>query len=76
MKRLAIGWQFIANQPQHNHHTAEAKVVPTISVTSTGINTKATRTTHQPEWRNWQTRKVEGLVIFTDRAGSSPVSGT
>jgi hypothetical protein len=29
-----------------------------------------------PEWRNWQTRQVEGLVTFTGRAGSSPVSGT
>jgi hypothetical protein len=28
-----------------------------------------------PEWRNWQTRQVEGLVTFTGRAGSSPVSG-
>ena len=30
----------------------------------------------EPEWRNWQTRQVEGLVTFTGRAGSSPVSGT
>src|SRR5205823_3349251 len=29
-----------------------------------------------PEWRNWQTRQVEGLVAFTGSAGSSPVSGT
>ncbi len=29
-----------------------------------------------PEWRNWQTRQVEGLVTFTGRAGSIPVSGT
>src|SRR5436190_897522 len=28
-----------------------------------------------PEWRNWQTRQVEGLVAFTGSAGSSPVSG-
>jgi hypothetical protein len=30
----------------------------------------------QPEWRNWQTRQVEGLVALTGSAGSSPVSGT
>src|SRR5262245_54011585 len=29
-----------------------------------------------PEWRNWQTRQVEGLVPFTGSAGSIPVSGT
>ena len=29
----------------------------------------------QPEWRNWQTRQVEGLVGLTSSAGSSPVSG-
>jgi hypothetical protein len=29
-----------------------------------------------PEWRNWQTRQVEGLVAFTGSAGSSPVSGS
>ena len=28
-----------------------------------------------PEWRNWQTRQVEGLVALTGSAGSSPVSG-
>ena len=29
-----------------------------------------------PEWRNWQTRQVEGLVPSNGSAGSSPVSGT
>src|SRR5579871_1635613 len=29
-----------------------------------------------PEWRNWQTRQVEGLVPITGSAGSIPVSGT
>jgi hypothetical protein len=28
-----------------------------------------------PEWRNWQTRQVEGLVPVTGSAGSIPVSG-
>lgn len=28
-----------------------------------------------PEWRNWQTRQVEGLVRVIPRAGSNPVSG-
>jgi hypothetical protein len=35
----------------------------------------ATRQKCEPEWRNWQTRQVEGLVAFTGSAGSSPVSG-
>ena len=30
----------------------------------------------QPEWRNWQTRQVEGLVPVIGSAGSIPVSGT
>ena len=30
---------------------------------------------HLPEWRNWQTRQLEGLVGLQARAGSSPVSG-
>jgi integrase len=34
------------------------------------------RTVIEPEWWNWQTRQVEGLVTLTGRAGSSPVSGT
>ena len=29
-----------------------------------------------PEWWNWQTRQLEGLVPVTRGAGSSPVSGT
>ena len=29
----------------------------------------------QPEWRNWQTRQLEGLVRSQAGAGSSPVSG-
>ncbi len=29
-----------------------------------------------PEWRNWQTRQLEGLVRLQAGAGSSPVSGT
>ncbi len=29
----------------------------------------------KPEWRNWQTRQVEGLVGVIPSAGSSPVSG-
>ncbi len=29
-----------------------------------------------PEWRNWQTRQLEGLVRIFAGAGSSPVSGT
>jgi hypothetical protein len=28
-----------------------------------------------PEWRNWQTRQLEGLVRIYAGAGSSPVSG-
>ena len=28
-----------------------------------------------PEWRNWQTRQLEGLVRNFSGAGSSPVSG-
>ncbi len=28
-----------------------------------------------PEWRNWQTRQLEGLVRLQAGAGSSPVSG-
>jgi hypothetical protein len=28
-----------------------------------------------PEWRNWQTRQLEGLVRLISGAGSSPVSG-
>ena len=30
----------------------------------------------EPEWRNWQTRQLEGLVRLQAGAGSSPVSGT
>ena len=29
-----------------------------------------------PEWRNWQTRQLEGLVRLQAGAGSSPVVGT
>ena len=29
-----------------------------------------------PEWRNWQTRRIQDPVRFTPRVGSSPTSGT
>ena len=43
---------------------------------SVAPNAIATSEQCEPEWRNWQTRQVEGLVAFTGSAGSSPVSGT
>ena len=34
------------------------------------------KTPPEPEWRNWQTRQLEGLVRLISGAGSSPVSGS
>lgn len=36
----------------------------------------ATIALHEPRWRNWQTRMVEGHVDRNVRAGSSPALGT
>ena len=37
---------------------------------------KLLATSFTPEWRNWQTRRIQDPVRFIPRVGSSPTSGT
>ena len=41
-----------------------------------GLQSLPPRLRRVPEWWNWQTRQLEGLVPVIRGAGSSPVSGT
>ena len=63
------------NPLDYGSYRGFAGLVVRLDTSSAHIYTSSMSLATKPEWRNWQTRRIQDPVRFTPRVGSSPTSG-